>query len=269
VTEPKNSSNDQAYGVPRGPLATPLFALKLWGRHLPALTGVALVPALAQLVVEIAIITYFGDDTTAVEEWLLVATAAAGLITLPLGYGSIAASFLLLDARVRGVDAGVTWLRFLGRGIKLFGRMFGIFFLMSLALLVPLVPAAVLFKLDLIPAAIPLAAIAAAFDIWLVVRWSVAAPAASIEGLTFSVAFTRSKQLVRQSWWIAFDTLFVFALISGLIWYAFSAISISTLVGAGAAAAHVETNFLINLTSSVPLSCAVFALYAALRHHRG
>lgn len=247
------------YGIRLGPLATSAAAVGLWARHLLPLTAIALVPAAAQLLIEALALTLAGEGPEPSDETLFAAAGAAGLLTFPLAYGATAASFLLLDARVRGVDGEVGALRFYGRGLKLFGRLFGIFFLMGLALMAPLVPAFVLWKLDLRWLALPVAAIAGAFDVWLLVRWSVAAPAAAIEDLTFSVAFDRSKRLVRGSWWIAFGALFLFAAAAG------SLALLLSLIDLEGAAARLGSDLVTNVALSPPMDCVVFALYAALR----
>lgn len=250
---------DMSYGIRLGPLDTPGKAAGLWARNLLPLTAIALVPAMAQLLIEALALALSGEGLEPSEETLYAATGAAGLLTFPLAYGATAASFLLLDSRVRIVERQVGVVRFYGRGLKLFGRLFGIFFLMGLALMAPLVPAFVLWKLDLHWLAIPAAVIAGGFDVWLLVRWSVAAPAAAIEGVTFSVAFDRSKRLVSGSWWIAFAALFPFAAASGLV------VLLLSLLEADGVAVQLGNNLVTNIVLSPPLDCAVFTLYAALR----
>jgi hypothetical protein len=190
---------------------------------------------------------------------------SAALLTFPLAYGATAASFLLLDARLRDVDRESGALRFFGRGLRFFGRLFGVFFMMGLALLVPFAPALVLYTLDLVPAAIPLAVAAAGFDVWLLVRWSVAAPAAVIEDITFSVAFERSKRLTKGSWWIGFVTLALYVAGAGSITWLLSSAAGAIAGGADTAAPDLGANFAVNVIVAPLLDCALFALFAALR----
>jgi hypothetical protein len=254
----------ERYGVRRGPLATPAAALKLWTRHLPALTVIAIVPAIAELLVEAVVLALLGDELAG-REALYTATSTAALLTFPLAYGATAGSFLLLDARLRGIDRQLGALRFFGRGLKFFGRLFGVFFLMGLALLVPFAPALVLYTLDLVTAAIPLAVAAAGFDLWLLVRWSVAAPAAVVENITFSVAFERSKGLIRGSWWIGLVTLLLFAAGAAAIAWLLTSAAGTIAVDADTAAPDLGANCLVNVIVAPLFDCALFTLYAALR----
>jgi len=252
-----------SYGIDLGPLATPGAAFALWARNLLPLTCFALVPAAAALIVEWIALGWLADGGAPGGDAETAAASLSALLTFPLAYGATAATFLMLDARVRGAASATSAFTFFGRGLRLFGRLFGVFFLMGLALLAPLAPAGVLWKLDLIAAAIPLAAAALAFDVWLLVRWSVAAPTAVIEDVTFSVAFERSKRLVAGSWWRSFGALALIAAAAALA--AFGISQAAGSVSSSAGTAQALGNFVTSVVTSPPLDCTLFALYAALR----
>lgn len=197
----------------------------------------------------------------------MFASGLAALMTFPLAFGATAAIFLLLDARARQVEPGSSAIGLYGRGLKLFGRLFGVYFMIGLALLAPAAPALVLWKLGLIAAAIPLGAIAVCFDIWLLTRWSVAAPVAVLEDSTFSVAFARSRDLVRGAWWKTFGVMVLIAtveaVVAGVIWVI--AQGAVTLTDAEGPTVSAISSFTINVVTA-PLEGAVFfALYAGLR----
>jgi hypothetical protein len=258
--------DDTSYGIGLGPLATPGRALALWARNLVPLTAFALVPAAAALLIESIALTLLADGGATDDDLRTAATSLAALTTFPLAYGATAATFLLLDARTRALDQSTHTVVFFGRGLRHFGRLFGVFFLMGLALMAPLVPAGVLWKLDLIAAAIPLALIAVGFDIWLVVRWSVAAPAAVLEGASFSVAFERSKRLVKGAWWKTFTVLLPVGLVTALVAWGLitTANGIAELTEAGTDETGSLSNFAVSVITSPPVDCALFTLYAAL-----
>jgi hypothetical protein len=259
--------DETTYGIGSGPLATLGAGFGLWARNLLPLTGFALIPAAATLLVEVAVTAWLGDRGMPTDDLRNAATMAATLLTFPLAYGATAATYLLLDSRVRDTEPKTGAIGFYGRGLKLFGRLFGVFFMLGLALLAPLVPAAVLWRLDLVYAAIPLVAIGAAFDVWLLVRWSLAAPVAVLEDATFSVAFARSKTLVKGAWWKTFATLLLIglaiALLAAGIWQAGSAIG--DLAEVDQSNAQSLANLAIGVVTTAPLDCVLFALYAALR----
>jgi hypothetical protein len=99
------------------------------------------------------------------------------------------------------------------------------------------------------------------------VRWSVAAPVAVLEDATFSVAFARSKRLVKGAWWRSFATLLLMVLAAVLVAWGISAAAdgIVQLADADTGAAQALSNFVTSLVTSPPLDCLLFALYAALR----
>ncbi|MBW2276866.1 MAG: hypothetical protein JRF63_05195 [Deltaproteobacteria bacterium] len=258
--------DDTSYGIGLGPLTTLGKALALWARNLLPLTGFALVPALGTLAFEWLALAGMTDSGMTPVEAQQTAASVSGLMTFPLAFGATAATFLLLDARIRGAAAQPPSANFYGRGLKLFGRLFGVYFLMGLVVLAPLVPAGVMWKLDLIAVAIPLGAIAIGFDVWLLVRWSMAAPIAVLEDQTFSVAFARSKELVKGAWWRTFATLLLIGLATAAltwgIWEAGGAIG--DVAETDGITAQALPNFAISVITTPPLDCVLFALYAAL-----
>lgn len=258
---------DTTYGIGTSPLATLRAGVSLWARNLLPLTGFALVPAAAAFCFEWIAGGTLADGGASPADARQAAAALAGLMTFPLAYGAAAATYLLLDARCRGHDRQTGPVSFYGRGLKLFGRLFGVFFMLGLALLAPGIPALVLWRLDLLVAAIPLAVLAVCFDVWLLVRWSLAAPIAVLEGATFSVAFARSVELVRGAWWRTFATLvpagLAVALLTAGIWQAGAALG--ELAEAGETTSQAIANLVIGTVTSPPLDCVLFALYAASR----
>jgi hypothetical protein len=259
--------DESTYGIGYGPLATLGAGVSLWIRHIVPLTGLTLVPAVAGIILEWIAGTQLVEHGTAPEDARQAAAGVAGLLTFPLAYGATAATYLLLDARVLGAERETGAVSFYGRGLKRFGRLFGVFFMMGLVLMAPLVPAGVLWSLDLRIPAIPLAALAVGFDVWLLVRWSVAAPVAVIEGVSFSTAFERSKGLVKGRWWRTFATLaptgVAVALLTAGIWE--GGLAIGEALDADDGRAGAISNFAIALTTAPPLDCVLFALYAGLK----
>jgi hypothetical protein len=87
-----------------------------------------------------------------------------------------------------------------------------------------------------------------------------------LEDATFSVAFARSKQLVRGAWWRAFAPLSIIALATGAIsvgiWQA--AGTIGDAAGSDGSTAQALANLVIGIAATPPLDCVVFTAFAAL-----
>jgi hypothetical protein len=224
------------------------------------------VDAVAAGVVELAVDAWlFGVG--AGEGPLSSAARLGGLASLPFALAGWAGTFVVLDERARfGRDAR----RFgsaLGQGFRFFGSYFGLGFMMGIAMIPALIPGGVFLGLEIHLVGIPLIAAGAIFDLYLLLKWSVANVVVVIEGMGASGAMSRSSALLKGRMQVALGFLFVcslvmvgaLALFGGIAYLLVMALGLPELVW------DLGLNFFNTVFAGPFIYVAAFVLFAALR----
>ncbi len=263
-SEPYFQDLENRYGVAPGvgPLLGEFF--RVWAAVLPRLTQLFLGVAVIELVVDLVFVLAGQVDKTTGE----LPFQAGALMAFPLAIAAWAGAFIMLDERARfGKDVrGVGSL--LGQGFRFFGANFGLSILMGLALLPAVIPGLIFFALEIYVVAVPLVTVGALFDIFLLVRWSIANVVVVTEGVGVSAALSRSSGLVKGYFWTTVGFLLVAAviMIGGLSLVGVAGYLVTWAAGIPEIYGDLFLNFANTLVAGPLFYVAAFVLWGALKN---